>query len=60
MKVMVNSIVNSNASLCGFVIPQFAGSKDLQLLRGVFMDIRKIHNLNLIPKIFLPDNWILV
>lgn len=55
IKIMVNSIVKSNATLYGFIIPQFAGYKDFQLFRGVFINIRKTCISDSRLKIFLPD-----
>ena len=52
---MVTSIVNSNANLYGFVIPQVAGYKDFQLFRGVFINVRKTHISDSVLKFFLPD-----
>lgn len=52
---MVNSIVKSNATLYGSIIPQFAGYKDFQLFRGMFINIRKTYISDSIFNIFLPD-----
>lgn len=46
---MVNSIVNSNASLDGF-----AGYKDFQLFKRVFINFRKTYISDSILKFFLP------
>lgn len=54
---MVSGIVNSNASLHGFVIPQFAGYRDFQLFRIVFINIRKTCILGSILKIFLSSSF---
>lgn len=35
--------MNSNASSYGFALPQFAGYKDFQLFRGVFINVRKTY-----------------